>query len=486
MIKILGLFIILIKVDFVRSFGVNYIKELALPAHARIRASSSTSSANYGAVSDIDISGNITHDLTLSCFDYKSVLPISDITPSTEIIDGEFPSADELNLLPKGDRGGYRIIKQFIVCNSITAATLQSVLPILDSDEFPSRSKARKACRKGNILILRKKESHETNFDENVNLHQNNSDFWLKSQHIRGKVGDMIFPGDIIGYQLFMGTYKKKQVYPNILYARPQYSLPVVYEDDHFAIVNKPAGISVHGERRSKSGSISRRTVHFALPYILTPPRKGTPGGLLRRPAIVHRLDAATSGLLIVCKTKMALDSLSRQFRERKIQKIYTAIVNGNISSLKHMNHRFNSEDRRKITYAADDINHDNDWTTINYPLGQKYSETSFKIIRQSASLNAKDSILSLVELRPRTGRYHQLRRHMAWICRRPIVGDPLYAGLLQAHHFRKRGLFLCSNGVSLEHPFETSRIVEVTLPLPKRFEKLMDSEESWAERNNL
>ena len=126
-----------------------------------------------------------------------------------------------------------------------------------------------------------------------------------------------------------------------------------------------------------------------------------------------------------------------------------------------------------------------------------------------------KDGMLTLAEVSLKTGRYHQIRRHLAWHERRPLVGDALYAGKLQAHHFRRRGLYLCSRGLVLQHPcynsddgrkeWERRRrenrqgwdeglrlsndgIVEVAvrLDLPGKFDKLLDGEEKWAEQHAL
>jgi len=84
--------------------------------------------------------------------------------------------------------------------------------------------------------------------------------------------------------------------YPSLNYLKPPFALPVVYEDDHFAIVNKPAGVVVYSH---KNGGHGRNTVRSALPYVLTPPKRGTVA-IIRRPAACHRLDKPTSGLVRV------------------------------------------------------------------------------------------------------------------------------------------------------------------------------------------
>ena len=84
-----------------------------------------------------------------------------------------------------------------------------------------------------------------------------------------------------------------------------------------------------------------------------------------------------------------------------------------------------------------------------------KQAVTVWRTVRYARSLRAHDGYLALVELKPKTGRYHQLRRHMAWECGCPLVGDGDYdQGTASAMSFRDRGLFLCSTRVVLEHPF--------------------------------
>lgn len=282
------------------------------------------------------------------------------------------------------------------------------------------------------------------------------------------------------------------------------------------AIVDKPAGISMYGQRHSKSGSLSRRTIRDMLPYCLTPPQKGTPGQVLKRPMAVHRLDTPTSGLLVVAKTKDAMDCLYEQFQQRIVTKTYTAIVNGVLVPSSNDDDD-DGDDKPLLDIKKEQEDpHCKAWNIIDYPLGGKYAITKWRPLRSVQSLNAKDGTLTMVEVQPCTGRYHQIRRHMAWICRRPLAGDDLYAGALQATKFRRNGLYLCSNGITLDHPYyntpqgrldwdkmnksnhnqiitvKTSAAagdknddfiirVNVSKQLPKRFGKLMGGEESWA-----
>jgi len=156
------------------------------------------------------------------------------------------------------------------------------------------------------------------------------------------------------------------------------------------------------------------------------------------------------------------------------------------------------------------------DWNVIDYDLddssGRNRSAiTQWKVLQTAKSLHANNGTLTLVELRPKTGRYHQLRRHMAWVCKSPICGDSTYdEGSLR---LRKRGLFLCSNEIMIEHPYynnpigrkewdrlkkdaqnlamehlqedeETGRvIVLVRIDLPSKFESFLRHEDERASK---
>jgi 23S rRNA-/tRNA-specific pseudouridylate synthase len=145
-------------------------------------------------------------------------------------------------------------------------------------------------------------------------------------------------------------------------------------------------------------------------------------------------------------------------------------------------------------------------WQHIDFTLEEKSAVTMWKALRYAKSLHAKDGILTMVELKPKTGRYHQLRRHMAWVCDSPIIGDGEYDGGTEyTMRFRERGLFLCSNRISLEHPFYNSKegrpiwealdeevkygkniwlseanrvMVSASIELPDKFENLLEREE--------
>jgi 23S rRNA-/tRNA-specific pseudouridylate synthase len=314
-----------------------------------------------------------------------------------------------------------------------TNVTLPVALMLMDPETYPSLSRARKTCRKGYVLIHRGRLSDQ--------------DIFEPAKCIRGRVGDRVFAGDVIAQQVRVGNGWYNAQY----HEKPPFELPVVYEDDHFAIVNKPAGVITYAARSSGHG---RMSVRAALPFCVKAPKAGT-FSIISRPIACHRLDKATSGLLVVAKTKPAMVHLTRQFAERKVKKTYTAIVNG--VPAEDSKTSITPRDAYNLGVDVDSREQDS-WQLIDHTLDEKHAITVWRTLRYVKSLKARDGVLTLVELKPKTGRYHQLRRHMAWNRDCALVGDKTYDdGKPESMAFRKRGLFLCSNHVTLEHPYYNS-----------------------------
>ena len=237
--------------------------------------------------------------------------------------------------------------------------------------------------------------------------------------------------------------------YRALEHLRPPFAVPVIYEDDHFAIVQKPAGVVTY--RQGKTSCLM--TVRAALPYCLQPPARGTYAAM-RRPASVHRLDKPTSGLLVVAKTKPAMQNLSEQFRHRIVKKTYMEIVNG--IPPEPMVSSITSQKAQEMGLDVDPSStvHQS-WQIVDSPLEEKHAVTVWRAIQYAKSWHAADHYLTLLELKPQTGRFHQLRRHLAWEIGCPIVGDANYdRGTESAMKFRDNGLFLCATAITLEHPY--------------------------------
>lgn len=338
--------------------------------------------------------------------------------------------------------------------------TLSVALLLLGPIEYPTVSRSRKACRKGTIVIHRHSAViGDKDKDENENAKA------VVTQV--GRVSDRIYPGDTIGKQVRINSHGSYSTFliPNVA---PPFDLPVVYEDDHCAVVNKPAGVLVYAENAG-----GRNTVRFALPYVLKPSVSASiADDALPRPAACHRLDKPTSGLLVVAKTKAAAVHLTRQFEDRMVKKTYTAIVQG--IPKEHANNTLTSREAHAMGVDVDPtLDIEITWQLAETVLDGKHAVTVWRSLGEFPSLAAPQQTVTMVELKPKTGRYHQLRRTMAWMYGCPIVGDTTYgedasqqqqqnndANAKKAKRWR-RGLMLCSNSVRFQHPFFNTTTIE-------------------------
>lgn len=207
--------------------------------------------------------------------------------------------------------------------------------------------------------------------------------------------------------------------------------IPVIYEDEYIGIVYKPAGYPTSGNYF--------KTIANALAFNLQP---SSLFDKLSNPQPTHRLDNPTSGILICAKTNQALVDLNAQFQHKKIQKIYTAIV----------------ENRVQGTHIlTDDIDGKSAKTTI----------ISYK------NFNYRSVTLSLVKAIPFTGRTHQIRKHLAnqnW----PILGDNLY-GRPEETSIPSKSLYLTATAIEFTHPV-SQKLISFEVPLPKKFRKIIEN----------
>lgn len=228
---------------------------------------------------------------------------------------------------------------------------------------------------------------------------------------------------DII--EIFVAKTSNHKVFP--------LDLEIIFEDDFIAIINKPAGIEVSGNKF--------KTIQNALLHNLKPSLQKD---VLSRPVPVHRLDYSTSGLLICAKTHSAAVNLGKQFENKDVQKIYHAIVNG--------------ETPKEGTIENDILN--------------KKAHTSFITIKTIDSLVAGK--ISLLKLFPTTGRKHQLRIHLSAIGH-PIVGDKDYCSDFPL--LKGKGLFLCATSIKFLHP-DKQEFIWFEIGIPYKFESLLKREE--------
>lgn len=178
----------------------------------------------------------------------------------------------------------------------------------------------------------------------------------------------------------------------------------ILYEDDDFVAINKPTEILVH---RTK---ISEDTV-FVLQLLRNQ--------LNQRIYPVHRLDRATSGVLIFGKDKEAAGFLGEQFRTQKVEKKYLAVIRGHV------------EEKGNIDYALTSEKSNVKQEAISSYIRLDQTEMNFEVNRYPTSR------YSLVEITPLTGRTHQIRKHFAHI-RHPIIGDKRHGDNKHNNYFTK------------------------------------------------
>ena len=208
--------------------------------------------------------------------------------------------------------------------------------------------------------------------------------------------------------------------------------LEIPFEDDFLAVVVKPSGIPV-------SGNLFK-TLYNALGDNL---KRSTQIDQLRWPLPIHRLDSATSGLVIIAKTHSVRVELGKMLENKTIQKRYRAILQGTLTGS----------------------------GKIDTNIGEKKALTTYEVVENIATLN--NTSLTLVDLYPISGRTHQLRIHASSLGN-PIVGDKLYQNGMAMK--TDKGLFLCAVEVQFTHPV-TKVKMKVEIPQPPKFDSYLSRE---------
>lgn len=220
--------------------------------------------------------------------------------------------------------------------------------------------------------------------------------------------------------------------------------LNIIFEDNDILIINKEKGMVVHPGNGNPDGTLVNAIMARCKDSL-----SGIGGKI--RPGVVHRIDKDTSGLVIIAKNDKAHIDISEQIKNREVEKIYLALVRGNIKETEaviNMPIGRSSKDRKKM--AVDKKG--------------KEAITEFKVLE-------KFDGFTYVEVKIKTGRTHQIRVHMAEIGY-PIVGDEVYSN--GKNPFGIRGQMLHAAKLGFIHPRTKEKVV-FEAPLPEYFEKILE-----------
>ncbi|MFA5200609.1 MAG: RluA family pseudouridine synthase [Candidatus Omnitrophota bacterium] len=216
--------------------------------------------------------------------------------------------------------------------------------------------------------------------------------------------------------------------------------LDVVYEDQDLLVINKPTNLVVHpapgNPRHTLVNALLGRAVE------LSDVNKNRPG-------IVHRLDKETSGLLVIAKNNSSHLNLAKQFAQHTIEKTYVAIVCGKVEF---------DEDVIEAPIGRDPLKRKN--MAISYVGNTKYAKTYYRTLKRGNNF-------SFLELKPHTGRTHQLRVHLAYLGH-PILGDTKYG---KNKNFPR--LALHAKEISFIHP-ATKQPMRFTSKIPQEFQEFI------------
>ena len=227
--------------------------------------------------------------------------------------------------------------------------------------------------------------------------------------------------------------------------------LHILYEDEDLIVVDKPAGLVVHPAPGHPGGTLVNALLHHCTDLAGI-------GGVLR-PGIVHRLDRGTSGVLVAAKHDAAHAGLSSQFAEHSIERIYHAFVRGQPGAESGRIDRpigRHPTDRKRMSVAS---------------RAGRESITSWRVLRRYPK-----SVVSELEIRPETGRTHQIRVHLAAIGL-PIVGDTVY-GRARGRDASLGRPALHARRLGFDHPIRGERLC-FDAPLPAGLLELVEALEA-------
>jgi 23S rRNA pseudouridine1911/1915/1917 synthase len=220
--------------------------------------------------------------------------------------------------------------------------------------------------------------------------------------------------------------------------------LDVLYEDNHLLAVNKPAMLPTMGVAEDRPSLLTEAKEYLRRKY-------NKPGNVYL--GVVSRLDAPVTGVLLIARTSKAAARLSAQFRERDVAKIYWAIVEG----------RIEPSEGRLVDFMRKDERHRRMHVTGANTPGAQRAELTYRMLRTDTG------DVSLLEVRPLTGRKHQIRVQLSQ-AGFSIVGDRKYGSTRPF----SAGIALHSRRLAIEHPVSKMQI-EIEAPLPASWRRFVE-----------
>lgn len=264
--------------------------------------------------------------------------------------------------------------------------------------------------------------------------HIDNKDIFVNNKHV--KAGYMLQSGDEI---LILQLQP-----PSIDITAENIPLDIIFENDDYAVINKPQGMVVHPAPGNYSGTLVN-----ALVFLMQ--NLSTINGQVR-PGIVHRLDKDTSGLIVIAKNDVAHRKLANQIESKECKRFYYALVEGvvkNDDGVIETNLARDPADRKRFAVCSSNLG--------------KHAITLYKVVKRFRNY-------TLLECELKTGRTHQIRVHCKYIGH-PIVGDPVYG--YKKQQFKLAGQLLHAHKLVLTDP-KTNERKEFCAPLPDYFESVI------------
>lgn len=229
--------------------------------------------------------------------------------------------------------------------------------------------------------------------------------------------------------------------------------IKIIYIDNDILVIDKPSGITVNNADTTKGQFTVQDYLQEKFPF--SNPTNDE-SDFYKRAGIVHRIDKETSGILVVARNKESFENLQLQFKERKVNKTYIALVHGHVDSKEG-----------EIAVPVGRL----PWNRKRFGVlaGGREAVTFYKVLKKY------QKPFTLLELTPKTGRTHQIRVHLKYF-NHPIFGDFLYAGRKTSRQDRKvlERFFLHAQKINFFHP-KTQKKVEFESLLPLELKQVLE-----------